>query len=151
MLEFASLREWGAVLREHRVDRRFALRAAGAIGLSAATAPLRIYEAVRHGGALRLTAIHPSPVFVVGCARSGTTHLHNLLAQDPQFAHRFPLYPTAKHGAEMLPYPVRFTGETLPAPTKAPTVGEHNDAVLTHVLDYDAERIARLRESGALG
>ena len=73
------------------------------------------------------------------------------LVDDPQFADRFPLYPHATHGADMLPFPVRFQGETLPEPTRAPRVGEHNDTVLHDVLGYDAERIAGLRSSGALG
>ena len=36
-------------------------------------------------------------------------------------------------------------------PGKAPTPGQHSDEVLAGVLGYDAERIARLRKSGALG
>ena len=70
---------------------------------------------------------------------------------DPQFQHRFPWYPHEKHGADMLPFPVRFAGESLPEPAKAPTVGEHAEDVLRNVLGYDAERIAKLRSSGALG
>ena len=30
--------------------------------------------------------LHPEPVFVLGHPRTGTTHLHNLLALDPTFA-----------------------------------------------------------------
>lgn len=33
----------------------------------------------------------PDPVFIVGYWRSGTTHLHNLLAQSPQFGYITPL------------------------------------------------------------
>jgi len=61
------------------------------------------------------------------------------------------VYPHERHGADMLPFPVRFLGETLPEPSKAPTVGEHSEAVLGKVLGYDAERIAKLKASGALG
>lgn len=40
--------------------------------------------------AARLTTVEiPPPIFVLGHWRSGTTHLHNLLSRDPQFA-----YPT---------------------------------------------------------
>jgi crotonobetainyl-CoA:carnitine CoA-transferase CaiB-like acyl-CoA transferase len=46
---------------------------------------------------------------------------------------------------------VRFEGEELPEPSKAPSVGQHTEQVLREVLGYDAERLARLRESGALG
>jgi crotonobetainyl-CoA:carnitine CoA-transferase CaiB-like acyl-CoA transferase len=73
------------------------------------------------------------------------------IADDPQFRDRFPLYSHEKHGADMLPFPVKFTGEVLPEPSWAPTVGEHNEAVLRDVLGYDAERIDALRGAGALG
>ena len=73
------------------------------------------------------------------------------IAQDPQFQDRLPLYPHEKHGADMLPFPVKFLEEELPVPTKAPTVGEHNDTVLADVLGYDADRIAKLKDGGALG
>jgi crotonobetainyl-CoA:carnitine CoA-transferase CaiB-like acyl-CoA transferase len=73
------------------------------------------------------------------------------VTRDPQFEHRFPLYPHETHGADMLPFPVKFIGETLPEPGMAPGVGEHNDQVLHDVLGYDAERIAALRDAGALG
>ncbi len=51
----------------------------------------------------------------------------------------------------MLPFPVKFPGETLPEPSKAPTVGQHTDEVLRSVLGYDAARVAALREAGAFG
>jgi crotonobetainyl-CoA:carnitine CoA-transferase CaiB-like acyl-CoA transferase len=73
------------------------------------------------------------------------------IADDPQFRHRFPWYPHEKHGADMLPFPVRFAGETLPEPAKAPTVDEHRDDVLRRVLGYDDARIEELAASGALG
>jgi len=37
------------------------------------------------------------------------------------------------------------------SPTRAPTVGQHTDEVLTDVLGYDDERMAALREAKALG
>ncbi len=73
------------------------------------------------------------------------------IVDDPQFRDRFPLYPHERHGADMLPYPVKFPGETLPAPAKAPSAGQHTDAVMKSVLGYDAAQIAALREAGAFG
>jgi crotonobetainyl-CoA:carnitine CoA-transferase CaiB-like acyl-CoA transferase len=73
------------------------------------------------------------------------------IADDPQFQHRLPWLPAKEHGVDMLPFPVQFVGEPLSPPAKAPTVGEHSEAVLARVLGYDAARIAKLRESGALG
>jgi len=73
------------------------------------------------------------------------------IADDPQFQDRFPWIPREVLGAEQMPTPIKFIDEQLPVPTKAPTVGEHTDAVLRDVLDYDEAKIASLRESGALG
>jgi len=73
------------------------------------------------------------------------------IADDPQFQDRFPLYPIEGHGAEMLPFPVKFSTGPLPEPTKAPVVGEHTDAVLRRVLGYDDTKLAALRAAGAFG
>ncbi len=86
---------------------------------------------------------HNTPIAPVNTPKS--------IATDPQFQHRLPWYGREEHGAEMLPFPVKFIGETLPEPAKAPTVGEHNDQVLKHVLGYDDEKIAALKHAGALG
>ena len=51
----------------------------------------------------------------------------------------------------MLPIPIKFLDEELPVPTKAPTVGEHTEAVLRTVLGWDDAQIARARELGAFG
>lgn len=73
------------------------------------------------------------------------------IADDPQFQHRFKWLPAASHGADLLPFPVKFINETLPTPSKAPEVGEHSDRVLKHVLEYSDDKIAKLKKSGALG
>ncbi|WNJ19577.1 sulfotransferase [Pontibacter sp. G13] len=49
--------------------------------------PFRALESARYGHAIEQTEIHPEPIFVIGHWRSGTTHLHNLLCQDPQFGY----------------------------------------------------------------
>ena len=51
----------------------------------------------------------------------------------------------------MLPYPVKFVNEQLPAPAKAPTVGEHRETVLRETLGYDDDKIQALAEAGAFG
>lgn len=73
------------------------------------------------------------------------------IADDPQFRHRFPWYTAGRHGAEMLPFPVKFEDEELPEPAMAPRAGEQTEEVLADVLGYDTERIRHLREAGALG
>jgi crotonobetainyl-CoA:carnitine CoA-transferase CaiB-like acyl-CoA transferase len=72
------------------------------------------------------------------------------IADDPQFQERLPWISRDRLDCEQLPFPVKLIGEELPVPEKAPTPGEHSDEVLTEVLGYDAERIAALREAGAL-
>ncbi len=82
-LAFGSFRVWLKLLYDNRgVDRKFIPRALIVTLSTLATSPLRIYESLRYGRAVRRTAIHPSPIFIVGHWRSGTTHLHNLLSQD---------------------------------------------------------------------
>jgi crotonobetainyl-CoA:carnitine CoA-transferase CaiB-like acyl-CoA transferase len=73
------------------------------------------------------------------------------IAEDPQFQERLPWMPAADHGADMLPIPLKFLDEDLPAPERAPTVGQHTDEVLREVLGYDDSRMTALRDAGALG
>ncbi len=73
------------------------------------------------------------------------------LLDDSQFRDRFPLIPAARVGADMLPIPIKFLDEELPVPAKAPTVGEHTEAVLRSVLGWDETQIARARDAGAFG
>ena len=82
-----SFSTWWQSLRENRfsVDPAFWLRAA-VTTMSCATNSLhRRYENWRVGSEIERTQIRP-PIFILGLWRSGTTHLHNLFAQDPRFA-----------------------------------------------------------------
>ncbi|MGH9092286.1 MAG: CaiB/BaiF CoA transferase family protein, partial [Acidimicrobiales bacterium] len=65
------------------------------------------------------------------------------LLDDPQFQDRFPLFPASELGADELPGPIKFVGEELPRPSKAPTVGQHTEEVLADLLGWDEERVAR--------
>jgi len=73
------------------------------------------------------------------------------IADDPQFLDRFPWIPASRLGADEMPFPVKLMHEELPTPTRAPTVGQHTDEVLTDVLGYDGDRVGALRSAGALG
>jgi len=73
------------------------------------------------------------------------------VVDDPQFRDRFEIWPHERHGADMFGFPVKFVGETAPRPSKAPTVGEHADAVLRDVLGYDAAKIAAIKADKLLG
>ncbi|HUC04052.1 MAG TPA: CoA transferase [Acidimicrobiales bacterium] len=73
------------------------------------------------------------------------------LLDDPQFADRFPLLPGEDMGCDQLFTPLHLVGETLPAPAKAPTVGQHTDEVLRSVLGWDETKIDEARRAGAFG
>ncbi|MDX6284677.1 MAG: hypothetical protein QOG53_162 [Frankiales bacterium] len=73
------------------------------------------------------------------------------LPDDPQFTDRLGWIPASRLGADQLPFPVNYEGVDVPLPTKAPTVGEHTDAVLREVAGYDDAMIEKLRADGALG
>ncbi|MBK7978357.1 MAG: sulfotransferase [Deltaproteobacteria bacterium] len=81
-----SFRAWIRVVREaESIDRALWPRV-GAIALrTLATGPVRALERARFGRALDAAPLHPEPLFVLGHWRTGTTHLLNLLAKDPQF------------------------------------------------------------------
>ena len=86
-LQGMALGEWWALLRRHRfaIDLRHLPRALVQTALSAANSAGARLERLRFGRRIDATPV-PAPLFILGHYRSGTTHLHNLLAQDPQFA-----------------------------------------------------------------
>ena len=78
-----SFRSWLRLLLSRRgVDRAYILRLLFVSFTTLLTSPLRLWERVRYRRIINSTAIHPSPIFIIGHWRSGTTHLHNLLCQD---------------------------------------------------------------------
>jgi crotonobetainyl-CoA:carnitine CoA-transferase CaiB-like acyl-CoA transferase len=83
---------------------------------------------------LEFGGVHNTPIAPVNTPQT--------LLEDPQFADRFPLFPASRLGADQLPTPLKFLGEDLPAPSKAPTVGQHTSEVLSEVLGWDEKQIA---------
>ncbi|NIL94317.1 MAG: sulfotransferase [Woeseiaceae bacterium] len=65
-------------------DARYAPRLAYLLLVTLLRQPVIWWEAARYGRRVREQRIVP-PVFIIGHWRSGTTHLHNVMAQDPQF------------------------------------------------------------------
>jgi len=85
---FGSSRSWLKLLWSNKsIDRKFIIRAVFVTMVSLLTIPLRLYESLRYGRTVKKTAIHPSPIFIIGHWRSGTTHLHNLLCKDKNLSH----------------------------------------------------------------
>ena len=79
--------DWIRLLRENhfRVDPVYWHRAAFVTLLSAINSYHRRGEEKKFHAQIAATRVEP-PLFILGHWRSGTTHLHNLLAKDPRFA-----------------------------------------------------------------
>ena len=73
------------------------------------------------------------------------------IGDDPQFQARIGFLPTSDVGCEQLPLPVYVDGDKPPAPSMAPTVGQHTDQVMQEVLGRTAAEVAALRANGAFG
>ena len=85
-LQGMALGEWWSLLRRHRfaLDLKHSPRALVQTALSAANSAGARLERLRFGRRIDATEVQ-APLFVLGHYRSGTTHLHNLLALDEQF------------------------------------------------------------------
>ncbi len=68
------------------VQPRYYLRCSVAAVISLLSEPFRWFEIIMFSGKLSRAALPESPVFILGHWRSGTTLLHNAMAQDKQFA-----------------------------------------------------------------
>lgn len=68
------------------VDPGLRGRALRVLLLSLTGVPFTFLERLLHGQRIREHQLESPPVFILGHWRSGTTHLHNLMSQDPAFA-----------------------------------------------------------------
>jgi len=88
----------------------------------------------------------------IEAASGGRRDVGVRLHRMTQFVDRLPLRPYREAGTDLMPSPIKPIGEALPVPTiAAREPGRDTDEVLAKLLGYDAERIAALRRSGALG
>lgn len=88
ILYFSTLRNWLRLLRRYgrEIDVVQWPRAVRITLFVFATIPIRVFERLRFGRAICRHRLAGPPVFIVGHWRSGTTNMHNLMLQDPQFA-----------------------------------------------------------------
>jgi hypothetical protein len=87
VLSGITLADWLKLLRENRfsIDPAYLPRAVAVSFAAAWNSAFACYEERRYGRSWRDTPV-PAPLFVLGHWRSGTTHLHYLLALDEHFA-----------------------------------------------------------------
>jgi len=80
----------------------------------------------------------------------GPVNTPRTIADDPQFQDRLAWLPQSQLGTDQVPSPVKFLGEEIPVPTRAPDQGQHTEEVLRTVLGYTDDKIADLLASGAV-
>jgi hypothetical protein len=85
-LALASFGNWLRLASEFGVEPKFWRRAMFISLASPVTGPLRWYDRIRYGHASK-TPLSQPPLFIIGHPRSGTTHLHYLLARDDQWGY----------------------------------------------------------------
>jgi len=87
-LAFGSFLSWIRLLKIGKgIDPKYVPRLLFVTFMTLLTSPLRFYEKIRYGRAVKSATIHPSPIFILGHWRTGTTHLHNLICRDRNLAY----------------------------------------------------------------
>jgi hypothetical protein len=83
-----SMRNWIRLVRSNGgIDRKYYGKALFITLTSLATAPARFLFKLMYRAKIDNTAVQNQPVFIIGHWRTGTTYLHELLSQDPQFCY----------------------------------------------------------------
>ena len=101
---FNSL-NWLKVLLENGVDREYVQRAWNISLEKLRMLPFSFIDRLVLRNKLKNLDLKEPPIFIIGHWRSGTTHLHNLLTQDPQFGY-ISFFQSVAH-------PAFITGESL--------------------------------------
>lgn len=93
-----SARNWFRLLWKHGgIAPKYLTRVLFVTLTTLLTSPVRAYERAHYGRAVKDTQIHGDPIFIIGHWRTGTTHLHLLLCQDPQWGFT-PMFQTLAPG-----------------------------------------------------
>jgi hypothetical protein len=106
------------VSRNGGIDRKYLGKAAFITITSLGTAPARLLFRLRYGSTIHNTNVLNPPVFIIGHWRTGTTYLHELMSQDPQFCY-VSLWNTLLPDSflifeQMKPFLARFLPSTRP-------------------------------------
>jgi len=75
------------LLIKNRVSLKYVPRLIAVLLINVINFPFRFYERLFINPEISKKPIEEAPVFIIGHWRSGTTHLHNLLSQDPQMGY----------------------------------------------------------------
>ncbi|MCH2108076.1 MAG: sulfotransferase [Polyangiaceae bacterium] len=80
-----ALKNWREILKQNNwhVDREYYHRFAWITGLATLSSTFAAIENARFRQQLEEMEISPTPLFILGHWRTGTTHMHNMLGRDP--------------------------------------------------------------------
>lgn len=111
-----SPRNWIRILSSNGgIDGGYIHRAIFITVCSLFTIPVRLFCQWRYGSKISKQKIEHPPVFIIGHWRSGTTYLHELLSQDPQFCY-ISLWNTLLPNSFLILEPLkRFLSRFLPS------------------------------------
>jgi len=83
-----SLSNWIRLLADHDgVDKGYFFRAAFITVSIIFFLPARVFSKIIYGPRISKTKIDKPPIFIIGHWRSGTTYLHEIMSNDPQFCY----------------------------------------------------------------
>jgi len=81
-----SIKNWINILENNGgVDTKYLHRGIFVTIMSIITSPIRLLFKLKYDLKIKNTKIEHPPVIIIGHWRSGTTYLHELISQDPQF------------------------------------------------------------------
>lgn len=75
------------ILRNRGVARPYWGKLARILAVTSLATPLRLAEGLLYSRQVARVSVDPSPLFILGFPRSGTTHLQNLMARDPGYGY----------------------------------------------------------------
>ena len=83
-----SLKNWIQLLEKNGgVDKEYLTKMIFITLTSIFTTPARILFKIKYSSKINETQVSHPPIFIIGHWRSGTTYIHELLSQDPQFCY----------------------------------------------------------------
>lgn len=87
-LSYGSFRNLIRILISYGgVDRQYLFRTIFIVLICFSGIPFRMIERILFGKKIEKLQIEYPPIFIIGHWRSGTTYLHNLMTQDPNFGY----------------------------------------------------------------
>ena len=111
-----SLRSWIALVKRNGgIDRKYLHRALFITIISLFTVPIRVLFKIKYEKKINNIELHNPPIFIIGHWRSGTTYLHELLSNDPQFCYTTLWSTLVPEGGLILEPMKKFLSRFLPS------------------------------------